>query len=175
VNLPTYQDFKKDLEKDFQHSVQQPIMGYARSPFIEYLGIRSVRAANGEAEVSLSLAPHHLNVWEIAHGGVTMTLLDLAMGGAVRSLANGATGVVTVEMKTNFMQPGNGTLRGLGRVLHQTAELAYCEGELLDEQDRLIAKALGTFKYLYGAALKRRTPRSAGYTDTAAADCNQAA
>lgn len=157
MSLPTYRDFKKD----FAQSVQQPIAGLVTSPFIEYLGIRSVHAENGKSEVLLPLAAHHLNIWDIAHGGVTMTLLDLAMAGAARSVTNGATGLVTVEMKTNFMQPGNGTLRGLGRVLHQTAKLAYCEGELLDEQGRLVAKALGTFKYLYSTALKRRTSRDA--------------
>src|SRR5260364_216292 len=50
--------------------------------------------------------------------------------------------------KTNFMQPGQGCLHALARVLHKTATLAYCEGEVRNPQKALIAKALGTFKYV---------------------------
>jgi len=129
------------------------------SPFVDYLGIKLVHAAEGKSEVVLPLGPHHLNTWDVVHGGVTMTLLDIALAHAARSLAQAETGLVTIEMKTNFMQPGTGSLRALGRVLHKTTTLAYCEGEVLDEQGRLIAKALGTFKYLRGLAVDRRVVR----------------
>ena len=47
-----------------------------------------------------------MNTWSIAHGGVTMTLADIALAMAARSLTDDGIGVVTVEMKVNFMQPG---------------------------------------------------------------------
>src|SRR5260364_492066 len=67
---------------------------------------------------------------------------------AASSLSVTHANVVTVELKTNFMQPGQGCLHALARVLHKTATLAYCEGEVRNPQKALIAKALGTFKYV---------------------------
>jgi len=136
-----------------------PLGFLGQSPFVDYLGIKLVLAQDGKSEIALPLGPHHLNSWDVAHGGVTMTLLDIALACAARSLAEPETGLVTIEMKTNFMQPGTGSLRALGRVLHRTTTMAYCEGEVLDEQDRLIAKALGTFKYMRGLAVNRRVVR----------------
>ena len=139
----------------------ESIVAPIHSPFIEYLGIRTVSAIDGEAHVVLPLDPHHLNVWNIAHGGVIMTMLDIAMGGAARSLATDGSGPVTIEMKTNFMQPGSGELRGVGRVLHKSTTMAYCEAEIFDPQNRMVAKALGTFKYVRGVTVGRQTGRAA--------------
>ncbi|WP_250464844.1 MULTISPECIES: PaaI family thioesterase [unclassified Caballeronia] len=125
------------------------------SPFIDSLGVELVKAADGEAEVRLALENAHLNTWGIAHGGVTMTLLDSALALAARSLAGNGIGVVTVEMKVNFMQPGRGELRGIGRVLHRSTTMAYCEGEVRDSEGHFVAKALGTFKYMRRLAVGR--------------------
>jgi uncharacterized protein (TIGR00369 family) len=141
--------------------VTESIVAPIYSPFIEYLGIRTVSAIDGEAHVVLPLDPHHLNVWNIAHGGVIMTMLDIAMGGAARSLATDGSGPVTIEMKTNFMQPGSGELRGVGRVLHKSTTMAYCEAEIFDPQNRMVAKALGTFKYVRAVTVGRQTGRGA--------------
>jgi uncharacterized protein (TIGR00369 family) len=125
------------------------------SPFVDHLGVRLVSAADGESEVALALALTHLNTWHVAHGGVTMTLADVALAAAARSLADDGVGVVTVEMKVNFMQPGRGELRAFGRVLHRSSTMAYCEGEVRDSAGHFVAKALGTFKYMRRLAVGR--------------------
>jgi acyl-coenzyme A thioesterase PaaI-like protein len=61
-------------------------MSTLNSPFVEHLGVRVVRASDGESEVVLPLEPLHLNAWDVAHGGVTMTLLDVGLALAARSL-----------------------------------------------------------------------------------------
>ena len=118
-------------------------------PFISELGIEFISAADGRASVALDLKPQHLNSWAVAHGGVLMTLLDVAMAVAGRSLDPDAGGGVTVEMKTSFLQPGKaGTrLTASGYAFHRTMTMAFCEGEVRDANNRLIAKAMGTFKY----------------------------
>ncbi|SAL61665.1 thioesterase [Caballeronia peredens] len=125
------------------------------SPFIDTLGVELVMAADGASEVRMPLRETHLNTWGIAHGGVTMTLLDAALALAARSVAGDGIGVVTVEMKVNFMQPGRGELRGYGRVLHRSTTMAYCEGEIRDSEGHFVAKALGTFKYMKRLAVGR--------------------
>jgi acyl-CoA thioesterase len=118
-------------------------------PFISELGVEFISAADGVAVVALNLQPWHLNSWSVAHGGVLMTLLDVAMAVAGRSLDPEAGGGVTVEMKTSFLQPGKaGTrLTATGRAFHRSTTMAFCDGEIRDAGNRLIAKAMGTFKY----------------------------
>jgi len=123
-----------------------------RIPFVEALGLELLRFADGEAELAMQPRDEHLNSWSVVHGGVLMTLLDVAMAHAARAPVKGSPGdprgVVTVEMKTAFMRPGTGALRARGRVLHRTSSLAFCEGSIVGADDTLLAHATGTFKYL---------------------------
>jgi acyl-CoA thioesterase len=118
-------------------------------PFIKELGVEFVSAGEGRSVVALNLEPWHLNSWSVAHGGVIMSLLDVAMAVAGRSLEAHAGGGVTVEMKTSFLQPAKEGSRLIvsGHAFHRSSTMAFCEGEVRDGEDRLIAKAMGTFKY----------------------------
>jgi uncharacterized protein (TIGR00369 family) len=121
-------------------------------PFLRALGARLARAEDGVAEIALTVAPDHENSWGVAHGGVVMTLLDVAMARAGRTLIEGEKGevmsAVTVEMKTSFFRPAVGALLARGKVLHRSTTMAYCEAELIDTKGQLVAKSLGTFKFL---------------------------
>ena len=119
-------------------------------PFIKDMGVEFVSAENGRAVVALDLAPRHLNSWSVAHGGVLMTLLDVAMAVAGRSLDPSAGGGVTLEMKTSFLQPANAGTRLIvsGHAYHRSNSLIFYDGDVRDAEQRLIAKAMGTFKYL---------------------------
>lgn len=125
-----------------------------RIPFVELLGFALHRLEPGEAEIHLELREALTNSWGVAHGGVTMTLLDVVMAHAARSplKAGGEPrpGVVTVEMKTSFLRPGLGRLIATGRRLHGTASLAFCEGSVHDAAGELVGHSSGTFKYLKG-------------------------
>ena len=123
-------------------------------PFVKLLGMELKRFDPDEAEIHQALREDLTNSWGVAHGGVTMTLLDVVMAHAARTPVKpggeSMPGVVTVEMKTTFMRPGEGQLLAIGRRLHHTATLAFCEGHVRDTQGRLIGHASGTFKYLKG-------------------------
>jgi len=122
-------------------------------PFIEQIGCELQRFENGEAEITLDVQnDRHTNSFGVAHGGLLMTLLDVAMAHAARSLnktmPDGGPGIVTIEMKTTFMRPGVGVIRAVGSVLHNTVSLVFTEGKVLDAQDRVCAHATATFKFL---------------------------
>ncbi|MEO6363715.1 MAG: PaaI family thioesterase, partial [Caldimonas sp.] len=78
-------------------------------PFVASLGFELLRFERGEAEIAVELREELTNSWGVAHGGLTMTLLDVAMAHAARSPDESGTpetsGVVTIEMKTSFMRP----------------------------------------------------------------------
>ena len=121
-------------------------------PFVRMLGFELLRFEQGEAEIALPLRPELENSWGVAHGGVTMTLLDVAMAHAARSIhadePDFGPGVVTVEMKTSFMRPAEGRLRAEARLIHRSTTMAFCEASVLDADGHLCAHATGTFKYL---------------------------
>jgi uncharacterized protein (TIGR00369 family) len=121
-------------------------------PFVQQLGLTLHAIGDGEAELRLSVAEPHLNSWRVAHGGVLMTLLDVAMAHAARSVHRDqpdlGPGVVTVEMKTSFMRPGEGELRCVGKLLHRSTTMAFCEASVFGADGKLCAHATGTFKYL---------------------------
>ena len=125
-----------------------------RIPFVETLGFELIGFDAGEAEMALTLRDELCNSWSVAHGGVTMTLLDVVMAHAARSPNQpghtDAGGVVTIEMKTTFMRPGLGRLLAQGRLMHRSASMAFCEGSVFDVDGQLLAHATGTFKFLKG-------------------------
>lgn len=121
-------------------------------PFLGFVGLRALEIADGRAVLVLEEQQrHHQNSFDMAHGGVVMTMLDVAMAMAGRSLARAdqgeATGMITIEMKATFMQPARGALRAEGRCIHRTASMAFCEADLFDFEGRLAARSSGTFKY----------------------------
>lgn len=123
-------------------------------PFVAHLGFELLRMEGGEAEIRFAAAPEHLNSFNVVHGGASMTLLDVAMAHAARSVLVGPEadmGVVTIEMKTSFMAAARrepGPLLATGRLLHRTATMAFTEGRVVDAQGKLCAHATGTFKYV---------------------------
>jgi acyl-CoA thioesterase len=119
-------------------------------PFLQDLGVEFLGMANGEASIALNLLPRHMNSWHVTHGGVSMTMLDVVMSMAGRSLDPEARAGVTIEMKTSFLQPGGkpgGRLLAKGKAFHRSTTMCFCDGELWNG-DKLVAKAMGTFKYL---------------------------
>jgi uncharacterized protein (TIGR00369 family) len=61
-------------------------------------------------------------------------------------------GVVTIEMKTSFMQPAQGRLTAKGRLMHRSVTMAFTEATVFDEAGKPCAHATGTFKYVRALA-----------------------
>jgi uncharacterized protein (TIGR00369 family) len=130
-------------------------------PLVEHFGFELIKFEGGEAEIHCALRPELLNSWQVAHGGLIMTLLDVCMAHAARSTGEKASqsspGLVTLEMKTQFMRPGEDYLVGKAKLLHRTATLAFTEGSVYSRRTDgslsvLCAHATGTFKFLKALA-----------------------
>ena len=146
----------------------------AEIPFVTLLGFTLELFEGGESVLGYTPAPAHLNSFAVTHGGACMTLLDVAMAVAARSVQKDM-GVVTIEMKTSFMRPapGDGSkLTAKGRLMHRSTSLAFTEATIYDAQGQACAHATGTFKYVRrqlatdgGTAPALNAPRSPISTD----------
>jgi uncharacterized protein (TIGR00369 family) len=123
-----------------------------RIPFLRLLGMQQLPVAPGQARLLLpELKAEFCNRLSAAHGGVLMTLLDVAMARAATSQPGAPTGtVVTVQMSSHFLKPGRGPLTADGRVISAGRSLCTCEANVTDGDGALIAAATGTFKYWRG-------------------------
>ena len=137
---------------------KSPLPFPVRIPFVENLGLELHAWGDGQAELHCDLHEALTNSWDVAHGGVVMTMLDVAMAHAARSGHAAGTGVATIEMKTSFMRPAEGRLAAKGKLLHRSTTMAFCEGAVYDADEHLCAHATGTFKYL------RKLPTKGGAT-----------
>ena len=116
-------------------------------PFVEHLGFELTLFEGGRSELVFDPRPEHMNSFAVTHGGALMTLLDVAMAVAARSVQQDM-GAVTIEMKTSFMQPARGLLTARGHLMHRTATMAFTEGTVFDAQGKACAHATGTFKFV---------------------------
>ena len=116
-------------------------------PFVELLGFELQRFEGGEATIRFAPKTEHENSFNVVHGGASMTLLDVVMAHAARSVEP-AMGCVTIEMKTSFMRAAKGPLVARGTLLHRTATMAFTEGRIQDAEGKLCAHATGTFKFV---------------------------
>ena len=116
-------------------------------PFVDHLGFELTLFENGASRILYTPKPEHLNSFGVTHGGALMSLMDVSMATAARSVQT-EMGVFTIEMKTSFMQPARGPLRAEGSLIHRTRSMAFTESRIFDAEDRLCAHATGTFKYV---------------------------
>ena len=116
-------------------------------PFVEHLGFSLDLFEGGHSQISYEAKPEHLNTFHVTHGGAVMTLLDVSMATAARSVQQDM-GVVTIEMKTSFMRPARGLLVSKGRLMHRTKSMAFTEATIFDSDGLACAHATGTFKYV---------------------------
>ena len=114
-------------------------------PFASLLGVHLREHGGGRAVLEVELVPELLNSFGAAHGGVVMTVLDIAMAVAARTRDPKAVGAITVEMKTTFIAIGKEKLIAEGRCLHHGSTVSLCEGEIKDSAGRTIARGSGTF------------------------------
>ena len=133
-------------------------------PFVRHLGFELLRFDGGESELRYEARPEPLNSHGATHGGAAMTLLDVTMARAARSVQKD-TSVVTIEMKTSFLRPAKGQLTAKGRLLQRTLTMAFTEASIFDAQGRLCAHATGTFRYVrQGGAAPDDAPNPAPIT-----------
>ena len=116
-------------------------------PFVSHLKILTETLDKGAARLSLPVESHLTNSLGSVHGGVIMSLLDVALCTAARTLHPDSVGVVTIDMSTSFIGGGSGTrLLADARVMKDTRTMSFVEAEAKNEDGSLVAKAIATVR-----------------------------
>jgi uncharacterized protein (TIGR00369 family) len=125
----------------------------AKIPYIGHLGVVTETPAEGLARLTMPLAPEFTNSFGTAHGGVILSLLDIAMCTAVRTLHPDSVGVMTIDLSTAFIGGGSSDrLVAEARVVRDGTSVVFAEAEARNADGSLVARAMGT--------LRVRLPRS---------------
>jgi uncharacterized protein (TIGR00369 family) len=116
-------------------------------PFVTHLRIATEALGEGTARLSLPIEAHLTNSLGTVHGGVIMSLLDVALCTAARTLHPTSVGVVTIDMSTSFIGGGSGErLLAEARVLKDGRSMSFVEGEAKNADGSLVAKAIATVR-----------------------------
>jgi len=121
-----------------------------RIPFVQHLRIHTDSLGKGSARLSVPVEGHLTNSLGTVHGGVIMSLLDVALCTAARTLHPESVGVITINLSTSFIGAGSGTtLYAEARVLKDGRSMSFVEGEAMNEDGTLVAKATATVRVLH--------------------------
>ena len=115
-------------------------------PFLEFCGVKTEPAPEGVARLSVEVRHEIANTRGNAHGGLMMTMLDVALGRAARDSVPGANSFITIDLHTSFLKPAEGRLIAEGRRIGGGRSIVFCEGEIIDETGEVVARASGVFK-----------------------------
>ena len=127
------------------------------APIGKLLGLTITNSATGRATVEFEASERYANPMGTLHGGVLCDLADAAMGVAYLStLAEGET-FTTIELKINFLRPvWKAKLRAEARVIRGGKIVGLIECDILDERQRLVARASSTCMRLRGQLAEGR-------------------
>ena len=120
------------------------------SAFNNALGIRLTDWSEGRCTVELDVTGDHLNRSGVVHGGVLMTLLDVACGdaGTWSEAQDGARLCVTLDLTTSFVAPAlSGRLTTVATVSGGGRKIFFARAEVRDEDGKLLAMGQGSFRY----------------------------
>jgi uncharacterized protein (TIGR00369 family) len=126
-------------------------------PVADLLGIDRVSFGDGKCTMKLEAGEQHANPMGTIHGGILCDLADAAMGMAFFTTCADGESFTTLELKINFLRPfWTGPLLAHGRVVSRGRTVGLTECDVVDESDRLIAKATSTVMALRGDAAAGR-------------------
>ena len=103
---------------------------------------------SGTGRALLEADDQHLNGAGGVHGGVLATLVDSAMGQAVRSVTRDGQGLATSQLTVTYLSPGKpGQLVATAQVRKRGKSLVVCDADI--EQDgEAVVHAVATFALL---------------------------
>jgi uncharacterized protein (TIGR00369 family) len=106
------------------------------------LGEMIVRVEGDKCRLRMFPERKHTNLQDMIHGAITLSLIDVSMFAAMRTLTGGDAGpAVTLELSTQFIGAGDPRrpLDSVVEVLRETGRMLFLRGEVVQEDHRVAA------------------------------------
>ncbi|WP_228243775.1 PaaI family thioesterase [Porphyrobacter sp. GA68] len=105
------------------------------------MGKLIVRREGGACRLRMFPERRHTNVQDMVHGAVTLSLVDIALFAALRTLSDNEPGrAVTLELSSHFIGAGkpDRPLDAVTELLRETGRLVFLRGQVVQD-DHLVA------------------------------------
>ena len=123
----------------------------APPPIADLIGFTLTEVEPGRAVIAFDAGPRHANPMGTLHGGVLCDIADAAMGMAYAASLDAGETFTTLELKINFLKPvRTGRLIATGRLVKGGHTVGLIECDVVDDKDRLVARASSTCMTLRG-------------------------
>jgi uncharacterized protein (TIGR00369 family) len=124
--------------------------GFGDFPLKHFLGMELTGDEPGVGFAHLDVGPDHLNPNGVVHGAVLFALVDTAMGKSTMSVIDEpGRYCASIEVSLRFIRPAvAGRLTATATVLKRGRNVIHLDGRVVDDQQRLVATAAGTFAIL---------------------------
>lgn len=120
-------------------------------PVARLIGFTLTEVEPGRAVVTLEADRRHANPMGTVHGGILCDIADAAMGIAYAATLDEGETFTTLELKINFLKPvRTGRLVATGRVVKGGRSVGLTECDVVDDKERLVARASSTCMTLRG-------------------------
>jgi uncharacterized protein (TIGR00369 family) len=130
----------------------------AKIPFNALVGLEVLRAHPDGVTLRCKVRPELLNSHGALHGGVTASLVDVAVGAAIHYRFRGARSISTVELKVSYFLPvSSGALLARARLLRVGSTLCVGTVDLTDSERNLVGTAIVTYIFLDARATSSPT------------------
>jgi uncharacterized protein (TIGR00369 family) len=130
------------------------------SAFPSHLPMRVMEVTMDTSRVELDIAPCHLQLFGIVHGGVIATLVDTATFWAGFGPLPDDAGLVNVDLKLNYLESAaSGRLISIGRRIRAGRTTSYTEAYVHTGEGRLVAHGTSTLMALPGKGIPVGIPK----------------
>lgn len=117
-----------------------------KDSFWSFMGMEPVRVTPTEAELKISLKPHHFQTFKVVHGGVFASIIDAAVGAMVVAQMTEEQKMATIELKVNYLKPGlGGDITAKAKRIGNSKRVVVGEVEVVNNEGELLALGIATY------------------------------
>jgi uncharacterized protein (TIGR00369 family) len=110
------------------------------------MGIRLTNLGWGRSEIRIGVGKVLTQQAGFAHGGVSASLIDSAVGLALCTMIDRGSAITTIDLQVNFLAPAKpGSLTARGRIVHKGKRTAVGDCQVTDDAGRLVSKGTATY------------------------------
>ena len=124
--------------------------GQHLQPFLEHLQFPPITTGDGTARLEFVVAPIHLRLGGVVHGGVFASVMDSVTGYAGYTVAPQGAGVLTMQLNLNMTATAKlgDRLIATGHVMHFGRRTAVVNGEIRRVDGKLLATGSATLMFV---------------------------